>query len=145
MNELWNWLNWLLSAATLIAGGGWFFDRKRHRQEVRSIKSENQKKDMELGKMYVDEFKTNIVLPLQQEMEQLRGEVSTLKGECSDLRKENASLRRETGGLRREIKQLKDAIQKINDCPHAADCPVYSELQKQQADDERADQDGGCA
>ena len=133
-----DWLNWVLSVLTLIAGGGWLFDKKRHRQEVESIKADNKKKDMELSKMYVDEFKENIAEPLRQEMEQLRAEVS-------ELRKENASLRRETGGLRREIKQLKDAIQKIYDCPHAADCPVYEELQKQQNDDERANQDGGGA
>ena len=130
-----DWLNWVLSVLTLIAGGGWLFDKKRHRQEVESIKADNKKKDMELSKMYVDEFKENIAEPLRQEIEQLRTEVS-------ELRKENASLRRETGGLRREIKQLKDAIQKIYDCPHAADCPVYDELQKQQNDDERTNQDG---
>ena len=135
MNE---WWNWLLGLLTLIAGGGWLFDKKRHRQEVESIKADNKKKDMELSKMYVDEFKENIAEPLRQEIEQRRTEVS-------ELRKENASLRRETGGLRREIKQLKDAIQKIYDCPHAADCPVYDELQKQQNDDERANQDGGGA
>ena len=138
MSELSHWLNFILGVLTLVAGGGWLFDKKRHRQEVQSIKSENQKKDMELGKLYVDEFKKNIVQPLLQDMEQLRGEVT-------DLRKENASLRRETGSLRREIKQLKDAIQKINDCPHAADCPVYDELQKQQADDDRINPEGGCA
>ena len=135
MNEWWNWVMGLL---TLVAGGGWLFDKKRHRQEVESIKADNKKKDMELSKMYVDEFKENIAEPLRQEIEQLRTEVS-------ELRKENASLRRETGGLRKEIKQLKDAIQKINDCPHAADCPVYDELQKQQNDGERASQNGGCA
>lgn len=135
MNE---WWNWLLGLLTLIAGGGWLFDKKRHRQEVESIKADNKKKDMELSKMYVDEFKENIAEPLRQEIEQLRAEVS-------ELRKENASLRRETGGLRREIKQLKDAIQKIYDCPHAADCPVYDELQKQQGDGERTNQDGGGA
>lgn len=101
-----DWLNWVLSVLTLIAGGGWLFDKKRHRQEVGSIKADNKKKDMELSKMYVDEFKENIADPL----------------------------RREVGGLRREVKHLRDAISKINDCPHAADCPVYDELQKQQND-----------
>ena len=97
--ENWNWPEWVLSIATLIAGGGWFVNRRKYRQEIK----ENE---MNLSKMYVDEFKQNIAEPL----------------------------RREVGGLRREIKHLRDAIQKINDCPHAAGCPVYSELQKQQAD-----------
>lgn len=104
MSELWNWLNWVLSAVTLIAGGGWLFDRRRHRQDIESLKADNRQKDMDLAKKYVDEFKENIAEPL----------------------------RREVGGLRREVKHLRDAIQKINDCPHAADCPVYHELQKQQ-------------
>ena len=135
------WTSIVLAVITLLGGCGWIVDRHKHKQEVEglkednrkkaqeveSIKADNRQKDMDLSKMYVDEFKENIAEPLRQEMEQLRTEVS-------ELRKENASLRRETGGLRREIKQLKDAIQKIYDCPHAADCPVYDELQKQQND-----------
>lgn len=107
MSELWNWLNWVLAVLTLVAGGGWLFDRKKHRQDIESLRADNRQKDMDLSKMYVDEFKENIAEPL----------------------------RREVGGLRREVKHLRDAISKINDCPHAAECPVYDELQKQQADD----------
>lgn len=114
MNE---WWNWVMGLVTLVAGGGWFFDKKRHRQEVRSIKAENEKKDMELAKMYVDEFKTNIAEPL----------------------------RREVRGLKKEVKNLNNAIAKIQDCPHAGECPVYDELQKQQADDDRTDREGGDA
>ena len=101
------WMTLGLSILTLVAGGGWLFDRRKHRQEVESLKADNRKKEMDLSKMYVDEFKENIADPL----------------------------RREVGGLRREVKHLRDAIQKINDCPHAADCPVYDELQKHQGDD----------
>ena len=31
---------------TLVAGGGWLFDRRRHRQEVESLKADNRQKDM---------------------------------------------------------------------------------------------------
>ena len=31
-------------------------DRKKHRQEVESLKADNRMKDMELGKAYVDEL-----------------------------------------------------------------------------------------
>ena len=89
---------------TLVAGGGWLFDRRRHRQEVESLKADNRQKEMNLSKMYVDEFKENIADPL----------------------------RREVGELRTEITHLRNAIQRINDCPHSDACPVYSELQKQQ-------------
>ena len=44
----------------LVAGGGWLFDRRRHRQEVESLRADNRQKDMNLSKMYVDEFKENI-------------------------------------------------------------------------------------
>lgn len=105
MNE---WRNWLLSVLTLLlgAGGGWMLDKKKHRQEVESLKADNRQKDLNLSKDYVESFRKEIADPL----------------------------RREVGGLRREVKYLRDAIQKINDCPHAADCPVYDELQKQQND-----------
>ena len=89
---------------TLVAGGGWLFDRRRHRQEIESLTADNRQKDMNLSKMYVDEFKENIADPLRCEVRELRTEVN----------------------------HLRNAIQKINDCPHSDACPVYSELQKQQ-------------
>ena len=111
MNNLWNII---LSALTIVAGGGWLFDRRRHRQEVESLKADNRQKDMNLSKMYVEEFKENIADPL----------------------------RREVRELRTEITHLRNAIQRINDCPHSDACPVYSELQKQQ-DRDAADQHNG--
>ena len=99
-----NILNILLSVLTLVAGGGWLFDRHRHKQEIESLKADNRQKDMNLSKMYVEEFKKNIAEPLRQEVRELRTEIT----------------------------HLRNAIQKINDCPHSDACPVYSELQKQQ-------------
>ena len=43
MNNLWNLIPSLL---TLVAGGGWLFDRRRHRQEVESLRADNRQKDM---------------------------------------------------------------------------------------------------
>lgn len=101
MNNLWNLSPSLL---TLVAGGGWLFDRRRHRQEVESLRADNRQKDMNLSKMYVDEFRENIADPLRHEVRELKD----------------------------EIKHLRNAIQKINDCPHSGGCPVLDELQKQQ-------------
>ena len=103
MNE---WLNYILSVLTLVAGGGWLFDRHKHRQEVEGLKADNRQKDMDLSKDYVEAFRKEIAEPL----------------------------RREVRELKREVKKLNNAIDKIQDCPHAGDCPVYDELQKQQAD-----------
>ncbi len=43
MNNLWNIILFVL---TLVAGGGWLFDRHRHRQEVESLRADNRQKDM---------------------------------------------------------------------------------------------------
>lgn len=111
-----DWTSIILGIITLLGGCGWLFDRHKHRQEVEGLKADNRQKEMNLGKDYVDEFRKNIAEPL----------------------------RREVRELKREVKQLRNALNKIQDCPHAADCPVYDELQKQQAD-AGAEADGeGC-
>lgn len=102
-----DWWNWALSALTLVAGGGWLFDRHRHRQEIESLKADNRQKDMNLSKMYVDEFRCNIADPLRQEVRELKT----------------------------EINHLRNAIQKINDCAHRSGCPVLVELRQQQNND----------
>ena len=102
------WTSIILSLITLLGGCGWLLDRKKHRQEVEGLKADNRQKDMELGKMYVDEFRSNIADPLRQEVLELRN----------------------------EIDQLRNAIQRIADCPHRDSCPVYDELRKQSHSDE---------
>ena len=94
------WTSIVLSVLTLFGGCGWLIDRKKHRQEVESLRADNRMKDMELGKAYVDEFRSNIARPLQEEVKDLR----------------------------MEIAQLRNAIQRIGDCPHSADCPVRDSL-----------------
>lgn len=125
------WTTITLAIINIVGGLGWLFDRRKHKQEVEGLKAENLKKkqeveglkadnrqkEMNLSKMYVDEFKQNIAEPL----------------------------RREVRELKKEVKKLNNAIGKIQDCPHAADCPVYDELQKQQNDDDRVCQNGGDA
>ena len=101
------WTSIVLSVLTLLGGCGWLVDRKKHRQEVESLKADNRMKDMELGKAYVDEFRSNIARPLQEEVKDLR----------------------------MEIAQLRNAIQRIGDCPHSADCPVRDSLQHESQGD----------
>ena len=45
----------ILAIISFLSGLGWMLDRKKHRQEVESLKADNRMKDMELGKAYVDE------------------------------------------------------------------------------------------
>lgn len=98
-----NWSELVLGLLTFVGGIGWIVDRRKHKQEVESITADNRQKDMNLSKMYVDEFRNNIAEPLQHEV----------------------------GELRIEVNQLRYALQKIGDCPHSSSCPVYDELQKQ--------------
>ena len=94
----------ILAVTTLLAACGWFTSGCKHRRETESIAADNKKKEMELGKMYVDEFRETIVKPLQTEM----------------------------GGLKREVTKLRKAVDKVNDCDYRNNCPVRAELQKQQ-------------
>ena len=96
-----NWTEIILGLFTLLSTCGWFVSGRKYRQEVESLRADNRMKDMELGKAYVDEFRSNIARPLQEEVKDLR----------------------------MEIAQLRNAIQRIGDCPHSADCPVRDSLQ----------------
>lgn len=106
----------ILALITLLGGCGWIFDRKRHKQEVAGLKADNEAKDMQLSKTYVDEWKTNIAEPLQREVK----------------------------GLRRDVKKLTNAVQKANSCVHSDDCPVINELQNQQRDNDGNGQQPDC-
>ena len=90
------WTNVILGVITLLGGCGWVIDRKKHKQEIESLKADIRQKTMDLGKMYVDEFHKNIVKPLEVRVEDLTNEVN----------------------------RLKDAIEKVNDCPYRDRCPV---------------------
>ena len=93
----------ILAIISFLSGLGWMLDRKKHRQEVESLRADNRQKDMELSKDYVTEWRTYIAEPLQ----------------------------REVGELRQEVAELRHAIQAIDVCPHRAQCPVLDELRKQ--------------
>lgn len=124
-----SYLNIVLSFLTLAAGGGWLFDRRRHRQEVRHLQAEAEAKEFDVSKMYVDEFRTNIVEPLKEELAATKGDLRTAKGERDSLRSEIESLRREVSSMKRTVKKLTDAIKEIGNCPHRNDCPVSDRLQ----------------
>ena len=97
----------ILAIISFLSGLGWMLDRKKHRQEVESLKADNRQKDMNLSRDYVTEWRTYIAEPLQ----------------------------REVGELRQEVAELRHAIQAIDVCPHRAECPVLDELRKQSQGD----------
>ena len=46
----------------------WFFDRKKHRQEVESMRNDNKHKEMDLAKKYVDEYDRTIAQRLRNDV-----------------------------------------------------------------------------
>ncbi len=102
-----NWNSIIADIIALLALCGWFTNGRKHKKETESIEADTRKKDMELGKQYVDEFKDNIVKPLQTELR----------------------------GLKREVTKLQKAVDKVNNCAFGNDCPVKRELQEQAAAD----------
>ena len=100
----------VLAIISLLAVCGWFTNGRKHRKETESIAADIRKKEMELGKQYVDEFKDNIVKPIQTELK----------------------------GLKREVAKLQKAVDKVSDCDYRDDCPVRLELRKQRESDDNA-------
>ena len=41
------WTSIILAVISFLSGLGWMLDRKKHRQEVESLKADNRMKDME--------------------------------------------------------------------------------------------------
>ena len=103
-----DWTSIVLAIISFLGGLGWMLDRKKHRQEIESLKADNRQKDMNLSKDYVTEWRTYIAEPLQ----------------------------REVGELRTEVAALRHAIQAIDVCPHRAGCPVADVMQHESHSDE---------
>ena len=92
----------ILAVISFVGGLGWMLDRKKHRQEVESLRADNRQKDMDLSKDYVNEWRTYLAEPLQ----------------------------REVGELRTEVEALRHAIQRIDSCAYRDGCPVLDGLRK---------------
>ena len=93
----------VLAVLTMVSGWvTYWFDRRKHKQEVEGLKADNRQKDLDLSKDYVTEWRTYIAEPLQREVSELRSEVA----------------------------QLLHAIELVSDCPHRDACPVRAELQR---------------
>lgn len=109
----------VLSVIGMASGWvGWFLDRCKHRQEVRSLeaqveglRADNDRKYMELVTDLIARFRKLIVEPLDDEVKNLRTEVN----------------------------RLKDAIEKVNDCPYSSDCPVRKQLHDESPSDDEDD------
>ena len=121
-----DWTGIILGILTLLGGCGWLIDRKKHRQEIESLKADNRQKDMNLSKDYVTEWRTYIAEPLTV-VDLCRDSAKLMRAwlcaRCS------IGYQREVGELRTEVAALRHAIQKIDACAHRDNCPVINELQ----------------
>ena len=125
----------MLAIISFLSGLGWMLDRKKHKQEIESLKADNRMKDMELSKDYVTEWRTYIAEPLAiaflLRASAIRKRAFMAFGlasvddrrPLSRLGKAHASmalrsllhrLQREVNELRNEVAELRHAIQKIN-------------------------------
>jgi hypothetical protein len=101
------WTSIIMGVLTLLGGCGWVIDKKKHKQEIESLKADIRQKELDLGTDFVKKFRELIAGPLEEEV----------------------------GKLRNEVKELRDAIEGIYDCPYRDDCPVRDKLRKQQERD----------
>ena len=69
---------------------GWvsfYLDRHKHRQEVQGMKRDNQLKEMELAKKYVDEYDRTIAERLRGDVKQLRNDLDQMRHELDQVKK----------------------------------------------------------
>lgn len=62
----------ILAVIAIIGNCGWFIDARKHRSEIRKAKAEAEQAEFSLSKDYVREFRENIYLPLETELQKLR-------------------------------------------------------------------------
>lgn len=93
----------ILGVLTLLGGCAWFVNFRKDKQEAKTLKTENEKKEMELSKMYVDEVYKNVLVPLQERVEKMEN----------------------------KLEKLEDAVHSIYKCTHYAKCPVLERMRKQ--------------
>ena len=98
-----DWTSITLAIISLVSGCGWVVNHRKYKQEVKNLAADSRLKDMELARLYVQQFEDTIGNPL----------------------------RTQVGELQNEIAQLRYAIQQIDRCPHRDDCPVLDSLRKQ--------------
>ena len=97
----------VLGLLTLAGGCGWVIDRKKHRQEIDSLRADVRQKELDLSTDFVQKFRELISDPLEGEVEKLRD----------------------------EVKELRDAIEGIYDCLFRDDCPVRERMQRKSRGD----------
>lgn len=98
-----DWTSIIVGVLTLLGGCAWFVNWRKDKQEAKGLKADNRMKDMELAKMYVDEYDQMIVAPLRHRVQKLES----------------------------QYERLQDGLQSVYDCPLSGDCPVIDRMRRQ--------------
>ena len=77
----------ILAVITLLGGCGWVIDRKKHRQEIESLKADIRQKDMELAEKFVVDWEAHVAGPLKNDVRELRDKVDKLTEELEHVKK----------------------------------------------------------
>ena len=77
----------ILGVITLLGGCGWVIDRKKHKEEIESLKADIRQKDLELAQKYVIDWEKYIAEPLRRDVRELREKVEKLTDELEHVKK----------------------------------------------------------
>lgn len=98
-----DWTAVAVGLLTLLGGCAWFVEGRKHKPTANGLKADNRLKDMELARLYVEQFQRDIAEPLRHEVRELRNEVM----------------------------KLKNAVEGVNDCAYRDGCPVRERMRQQ--------------
>lgn len=69
----------ILAILTILGNCGWLVSRAKYRQEVRRIKANAEREELDLSTEFVKEFRAQIYNPLADELNMLRAAIATIK------------------------------------------------------------------
>lgn len=82
-----DWTSIVLGVLTLVGGCGWVIDRKKHKEEIESLKADIRQKDMELAEKYVQDWETHVAEPLKKDVRELREKIQQISEELENVKK----------------------------------------------------------
>ena len=77
----------ILAVITLLGGCGWVIDRKKHYQEIESLKADIRQKDMELAEKFVTDWEKHVATSLKEDVRVLKEKVDKLTEELEHVKK----------------------------------------------------------
>lgn len=101
----------VLAIISFLSGLGWMLDRKKHRQEVESLRADVKRKEMDLSTEFASKLTSSSSVATRQSSS-IGSALRSLLRQFRELIVQ--PLEDEVIKLRTEVNQLRDAIQRIN-------------------------------